>query len=512
MDARPLWQHQKDGVAMARKIPNLALFFEMGTGKSRTTIEILRERFSAERRLMRTLILGPVIVVKNWQVEFGMYSKIQPYDVVPLTGPGKKRVKTFMEYAVDPQTETLTRGRIFITNYEAMEMDELVKVIKDWQPEILVCDESQRLKNHQSVRARKVVELLGEYFEDVPATVEHPNGSAIELPKTKKVLRRKVKHVYELTGTPILNSAMDIFMQYRILDSGKTFGANFFEFRGQYFEDLNKGMPSQKHFPKWSPRPETYEILNNKIYSKAMRVLKKDCLDLPPLVRQKRFVELGKEQARIYKEMKNEYIAWVKSHEDTGEPRAVVAQMALTKALRLQQIVSGYAKTDDGAEIPIKDNPRLDDLRELLEELTPNHKVIVWATFHENYRQIAKVCKELKIEYVELHGGISTTEKNRAVDRFRTDNAVRVVIANQAAAGIGINLVEASYSIFYSRNFSLEQDLQAESRNYRGGSEVHEKVTRIDLVASETIDELILEALAMKQGIAEQILEWKEKL
>lgn len=505
------WDHQLRVIEMGRKVPNLMLIHEMGTGKTGSTINMLRERYAEQKRLMRTLILGPVIVVKNWQNEFKMHSKIAEHDIVPLIGPGKRRVKTFLEYAVDPKTETLTRGRIFITNYEAMEMEELHKLIKDWQPEIIVCDESQRLKNSQSVRARKVVELLGEAMEPVV----DEKGNQLVHPHTKKPrfkIVRKVKHVYALTGTPILNSAMDIFMQYRILDSGKTFGTNFFEFRGQYFEDLNSGMPSQKHFPKWSPRAETYEILNDRIYSKAHRALKNECLDLPPLLKQKRFVELGKDQRRIYDEMKNEYIAWVKSHENTGEPRAVVAQMALTKALRLQQIVSGYAKTEDGAEIPIKDNPRLDDLRTLLEELTPSHKVIVWATFHENYRQIAQVCKELKIEYVELHGGISFTEKNRAVDRFRKDDTCRVVIANQGAAGIGINLVEASYSIFYSRNFSLEQDLQAEARNYRGGSEIHTKVTRIDLVAPETIDELILGALADKQNIAEQVLDWKEKL
>lgn len=477
------WDHQLQAIQKSDYVRDLALFFEMGTGKTGTTINILRKKFGAQRRLMRTLILGPVIVVKNWQNEFKMHSKIAEHDVVALTGPGKRREKTFQEYAIDPQALTLTRSRIFVTNYEAMEMGGLFKLIQQWQPEVLVCDESHRLKNHASVRARQV-----------------------------SILADLAKHRYILTGTPILNSAMDIFNQYRILDRGETFGLNFYEFRGRFFEDMNRNMPAHIRFPKWVPRPETYQELHALIYQKALRVLKKDCLDLPPLIRQTIHVALGKDQARMYEEMKHDYIAWVKEHENSGEPRAVVAQMALTKALRLQQIVSGYAKTEDGTEVKLKDNPRLSALTDLLEELTPNHKVIVWATFHHNYRQIAEVCKELKIEYVEIHGGISATEKNRAVDRFRQDGNCRVVIANQAAAGIGINLVEASYSVFYSRNFSLEQDLQAESRNYRGGSEVHEKVTRIDLVAPETIDELILTALANKQDIAEQVLSWKEKL
>lgn len=486
------WNHQRQGVEMSRYTPDLALFWEMGTGKTKGLIDILRLRYMENKRVMRTLILGPKIVVRNWQKEFSVHSRISGDKIVSLVGTGKKRVKTFTDTATSKETGTLTEPRIFVTNYEAMEMEELHKLILLWRPEILVCDESHRLKNHQSVRAKRVVQIA--------------DGA---------------KHRYILTGTPILNSAMDIFNQYRVLDAGETFGANFYEFRGRFFEDENKGMPSHIHFPKFQPRITTYEQLNNLIYRKALRVLKSEVLDLPPLVRQRVNVELGDEQKRMYNEMKKEYIAWVQSHDGTSEPRAVVAQMAITKILRLQQLVSGYAKTEDGSEISIKDNPRLQALRDLLEELTPGNKVIVWACFHENYRQIAAVCKELKLDYTEIHGGISDAEKARAEDRFRSDQACRVLIGNQQAGGIGINLVEyahtvsagaSSYSIFYSRNHSLAGDLQAEARNYRGGSEVYKSVTRIDLVAPETVDELILEALANKQEIAEQVLAWKEKL
>jgi SNF2 family DNA or RNA helicase len=496
------WKHQMRAIELSRSTRDLALFFEMGTGKTGATINIMREHFARAKRVMRTLILGPVITVKNWQNEIHMHSKIKDWDVVPLTGPGKRRVKEFVDrVGVNGQ---LVGGKIVITNYEAMEMDELHRCLQEWQPEILICDESQRLKSHESKRAKRVIQLLGE--EPVPGTDDY---------------QRKVRHVYLLTGTPILNSAMDIFNQYRILDSGESFGTNFYEFRMRYFEDLNKGMPQKVHFPHFIPRPETYENLNGRIYKKAIRVLKKDCLDLPPLVKQQIPIELGTEQRRLYEEMKRDYITWIKEHEQSPEPRAVVAQMALTKALRLQQIVSGFAKTEDGKEVEIEDNPRLDAVGDLLDELAEHHKVIIWATFHHNYRQLAALCKQKKVGYAELHGGITTSEKNKAIERFRGDSDCRVIIANQAAAGIGINLVEykeaiaagrSSYSIFYSKNFSLEQDLQAESRNYRGGSEVYESVTRIDLVATGTIDELILKALADKQNIAEQVLGWTNNL
>lgn len=491
------WSHQLKGIEMARRQRDLALFMEMGTGKTCTTINIIREHFARNKGLLRTLILGPVITVKNWQNEFGLHSKIRDYDIIPLTGPGKRRVQTMLEACTEPRTQTLTRPKILITNYEAMEMEDLVSLLSQWQPEILICDESQRLKNHEGKRARAVIRLLGEEAVIGTNPVEYT---------------RKTKHVYILTGTPILNTPMDIFNQYRVLDSGKTFGLNFYEFRARYFEDLNKGMPSDRHFPRWVCRPESFEIFNNLIYRKAIRVLKKDCLDLPPLLRKRIAVELSPSQRKLYEEMKHEYITWIKAHEHSDEPKAVVAQMAITKALRLQQIVSGFAKTEDGQEISVKDNPRLDVVDDMVPDIVENGKLIIWATFKHNYKQLADVLNKRKIKFVELHGGISTAQKNKNIERFRQDEDCRVVIANQAAAGIGINLVEAGYSMFYSRNFSLEQDLQAEARNYRGGSEIHESVTRYDLVAEGTIDELAIDSLADKQGVAEQILDWSNKL
>jgi SNF2 family DNA or RNA helicase len=205
--------------------------------------------------------------------------------------------------------------------------------------------------------------------------------------------------------------------------------------------------------------------------------------------------------------MKKDYVAFL--NEQSDKPKAVVAQLAITKALRLQQICSGYVKTDAGEEIPLENTPRLSALNELLEDLTPVHKVIVWCVFKNNYRQVEKVCAALGLSYRSITGEVSNKDKSQQVEDFQNDPGVRVMIANQGAGGVGINLTAASYSIFFSRNFSLEADLQAEARNYRGGSEVHEKVTRIDLVAPDTIDALVLDALARKQKISDEILEWK---
>lgn len=476
-----LWKHQKEGVQRGLQ-GSLGILFDVGTGKSRTFIEILRYRSANEGRLLRTLILCPKIVCTNWRREILKYSKIQDRDIVVLTGSGAKRKKTFIEACV--RDHALVKEKIIITNYESLQMDDLVSLFIDYNFEVICADEAHRLKNPESKRAKTCIKLSD-----------------------------ASKYNYALSGTPILNSAMDVFNIFRFIDKGETFGKNFWKFRSVWFEDQNaRWVGKQNYFPKFEPRTDTYEQFNKLIYKKAVRAVKSECLDLPPYLRKEVFVEMSTEQKRLYNDMRDDYVAYIKTLEESTEPKAIVAQMAITKALRLQQIVTGFGKTEDGTIHKIKDNPRLRALEELLEDLAPNHKIIVWAVFQENYIDIAASCKKVGVAYRELHGLVPNKERDANIQAFSKDPAVRVLIANQAAGGIGINLVESDVSIFFSKNFSLEQDLQAEGRNYRGGSERHEKITRIDIIAEGTIDEMITGALAAKQSISTQILDWSTKL
>jgi SNF2 family DNA or RNA helicase len=213
---------------------------------------------------------------------------------------------------------------------------------------------------------------------------------------------------------------------------------------------------------------------------------------------------MGAEQARVYREMKKDFVSFIGEH-------SVAANLAIVKALRMQQIVSGFVKTDDGHIIRFPDVPRLAALKEQLEMLTPKHKVIVWACFKENYAMIREVCAELKVPCVELHGEVSDKDRKEALDLFANDPSTRVLIGNQGAAGIGINLVSASYSIYYSRGFKLGDDLQSEARNYRRGSEVHQKITRINLVCPGTLDSLIADALQSKLDLSDKFLDYIKK-
>lgn len=457
------WEHQTRVISQARELPYLGIFHEMGTGKTFSMIKILEEIFIKKREILKTLIFCPKIVLNNWKDELSKFSDIPEAFYHILYGRGTDRLSLFTsKIASNPK-------QIFITNYESSIMPNLREAFTKWQPEVIICDELHRLKNIKAARTKAIIKLS--------------QDSSFR---------------FGLTGTPILNNMLDLWSQIYFLDRGKSLGNSFFSFRARFMMDKNAGMPKQRYFPNFVPQPGAYERLNKLIQPFTSRVRKEECLDLPPLVETVIKVEMSPEQKKIYEEMKKDFITFI-------EGKEVVALMALTKLLRLQQIASGFCRTFQGTDIEIKDNTKAEALSELLEDLAQSNKVIVWCAWTANYSTVAAICKQLGLSYRELHGG--TKDVFKVVEDFRTDPSVSVLIANPEAGGIGVNLIEAKYAIYYSRSFSLEHREQSLARNYRGGSEMHDKVTIIDLVTRGTVDELILQKLKEKKEIGASIID-----
>ncbi len=450
--------------------------------------------WNEKKRLPKTLIFCPPIVIENWKAEWLKNSRIPGDKITCLYGPGKKREQLFMERteAKGPQGSYHGAPHIFITNYESLSMENLYSMFIEWEPEVVVFDEIHKLKDYKSKRSKLAERLVNGRMK----LVKKGGYQVLEGPRP---------YVYGLTGSPILNNAMDLFQQYKILDAGSTFGGNFFSFRARFFHDKNAGMNKNSYFPNWQPLPGALDEISRLMSHNSMRVLKKDCMDLPPLIRQVIEVPMAPAQRKLYDQMLEDFVTYF---ERDGKEHVASATIAITKGLRLMQLASGYVKTVGDEEVAVTEgwNPKQDALYDLLEELVPHNKVIIWAVWKNNYAQIRDVLKKLGVEWVEVHGEIDGKDKFANVDRFNTDPKCRVLLGHPGSGGIGINLVAASYSIFYSRNFSLEQDLQAEARNYRGGSEIHAKVTRIDLVSQDSIEEKILEKLASKVEVSDRIL------
>jgi len=471
-----LYEWQEKALKLSETEQNMALFAVMGTGKTFCAITIARSKYAANGRMLRTLVLGPVSVVYNWKREFLAATKVEDDRIFVSTGNSNKRAEKLGKH-VNKYNQS-----VIITNYESLRNKALFEHLMEWKPEIVICDESHSVKSIKALQAKQTFKLS-----------------------------QHAMHTYLLSGTPITNDMADIFMQYKIMDKGDTFGNNFFSFRNTYFFDCNAGWAGKHgYFPKWEPIKELYPMFSEKILKKAVRVLKEECLDLPERIEKTYEVELSKVQEKAYKEMKRDLVTFILDRKD--EPQAVVAQLALTKALRLQQITTGFVQTEKKEIIDLGDNPRLRSTREILVQVSHYHKTILWCSFVHNYRQLEKMCQELNLPYVLITGEQNAEQKQESVDSFNNDEKIRVVIANRRAGGVGLSLVAASYSIIYSRNFSLTEEEQSQARNYRAGSEIHKRIVKIDLCARGTIDELCMKALQGKKKMASILLDEIENI
>lgn len=462
------WGHQQEDIDRAIPYSEFGYLGDAGTGKTLSLIKTLRYKYTFEGKLIPTLIVSPLITLENWFDEWMKFSRIKPKRVLVLTGPMKKRIEK-----VRKAMEFYGRDLILVTNYDAIgnARKEFYEFLyKEFQPEVLVCDESHRAKTHNSNVTKRLINIAD-----------------------------RTKYRYIMTGTFTPNSPMDVWAQFRILDRGETFGRNFYRFQSKYFHDANYGMPKDKYFPNFVLNQGALEDINQLVMKKCSRHKREDCLDLPELIEKTVYFDMTKEQKDHYKEMKEELITFV-----NGD--AVSAKMALVKSLRLQQIVAGHVKTEKEEIIHLKSNrPKM--LKEILTDLGPDCKVIIWAVFHANYKEIRDVCDKLKLNYVEGHGLINEKEKFKNVKKFNSDPSINVMIGHPKSLGIGINLKAAGVSIRYTRDFSFEDQEQSDARNYRGGSVLyHDKILRYDLVCRDSIEEQIVAANERKELTQEQIL------
>jgi SNF2 family DNA or RNA helicase len=382
-----------------------------------------------------------------------------------LTGAGRQRTERLMV--------GLNRGTglVAITNFEAVQIGGFYELLLKLSPEIIVIDESHRIKDSGSMRAKRI----------------YPLAHAAD--------RRFI-----LTGTPILNSMLDIYGQYKAL-SPHTFGPSFWKFRQKYFYDKNAGMPKGIHFPDWVAQPQAAKLISQVMSRTALHAKKSECLDLPPLVVVPVPVELSPRQKKAYLEMEKEFVAEL-------DGVTSIAEFAMTKSLRLQQILAGFVSESAEKEAAwFEDCPRLQALKELLESLQ-GEQVVIWTNFTPTYKAIGNVCKDLKLTYTFLTGVQSTLEKEEALESFSAGRS-RVLISNPAAGGTGVDGLQcAKYAIYYTRSYNAEHFWQSRDRIHRGGSEIHDKITQYHLVASDTVDETVLLALESKEEVAASLLKW----
>jgi len=326
---------------------------------------------------------------------------------------------------------------------------------------------------------------------DESTTIKNPDAK-----RTKAIVSLGLNAKYRriLTGSPVTKSPLDLYKQCEFLDPWLLGHSSYYAFRTRYaiMRIANFNGRSVNIVVGYRNLSE----LADKLKSFSYRVLKDDCLDLPPKTFMKRIIQLTPDQRKIYTQMKQMALA-----EMNG--KMITTATVLTQLMRLQQITCGHFKADDGTIQEI-DNNRMKELMDLLDEI--EGKTVIWAHWQSDVKDIIKAVVE---EYeegccVDYYGLTPQNERQENINKFQNDPKVRFFIGTPATGGYGITLTGASNMIYYSNGYDLEKRQQSEARIDRIGQK--KPMTYIDILAEDTIDEKIVKCLRKKVNIATEIM------
>ena len=397
-----LFAHQQDAYDFAldafEKGKAVALLADMGTGKSMMTIAITGT-LEADKGVKKMLVVCPKSIVGVWEDEFRKFADYR-YALTVLDGTMEKKRSAF-NYMQGAALQ------IIVVNYESCW--RLETEITKWKPDLIVCDESSKIKT-PSASQSKALHRLG----------------------------RQSKYNIILTGTPITGSPLDIFSQYKFLDDS-IFGTSFYLFRNRYAilgGYQNRMIVGYRHLDE----------LVEKVHSIAFRIKIEDAVDLPPFIDETRAITLEPKAQSLYRMLEQDCYAELANGE-------VTARNVLTQLLRLAQCTGGFIRDDIKDEAQQVSGAKLDALEDIIDTcLDEEKKVVVFARFVPEIEAIAAMLKKKKIGYAQIYG--ATTDRADQVKKFQEDAEVKVFIGQLQTTGMGLTLTAANVAVFYSLDFS----------------------------------------------------------
>lgn len=464
-----LFQHQVRAANMAmiqfaaKQPAGFGLLFEMGCGKTLTAIAIMGAMYNC-CGITRVLVVAPTSVCSVWPHDLEAFAAF-PFQASVLLGEKEKRLEALSKLTDYP--ETANRLLVAVINYEATHRDGIFEALQDYAADLIICDESQRIKNPRAEQS-KAVQKLGD----------------------------AARFRLILSGTPVQNSVIDLYSQYRFLDPA-VFGTNFYTFRNRYCQMGGYGgheITGYQHMDE----------LVKKEHSIALRVTKAECLDLPDETFVRRYVQLEPYACRLYNQIAQASCAALESG---GH---ITAATVLTRLLRLMQLTGGFVQEDEADRPRPVSTAKLDALEDILDDyvLESGHKLVIFARFRAEINTICGLLAQRGIPFGVIDGNVPMEQRGAVVEDFQQNPDTMVFVAQIQTAGLGITLHAASAAVFYSLDFNYANYAQALARIHRIG-QAH-PVTYIHLLAEHTIDDQVLDALERKEDLARTIVDsWK---
>ena len=459
------YKHQLTALEKSWSKETYAYFMEMGTGKTKVLIDNLAMLYD-KGKIDGALIIAPKGVVKTWyeqELPTHLPNHIENVSVLwqaNITKKQKKKLESLFEIE--------TALHILIMNVEAFSTDKGMKFATKFlnsHKVLMAIDESTTIKTPTAKRTKNIIRI-GDY----------------------------AKYRRILTGSPVTKNPLDLYTQCYFLDPYLLDHASYYSFRNRYA--IMKTMHVRGRSIQVVHKFQNLSELSNKLQPFSYRVLKEDCLDLPPKNFTKRHIVLTGEQRKIYDQMKKTATAVLNG-------KVTSTMTVLTQLMRLHQITCGHFTADDGSTQLIPNN-RITELMNVLEET--EGKAIIWANYQ---RDVNQIIKEITSVYgpgsvVDYYGLTPQDERQENIKKFQNGSECRFIVGTPQTGGYGITLTKANTIIYFSNGYDLEKRLQSEDRAHRIGQK--KNVTYVDLIAEDTVDEKIVEALRNKINIASEVL------
>ena len=462
--------HQQKGFYLYKDRKYFAFFMEMQTGKTKLTLDHAGYLFE-RGEIDALVVVAPSGVHRKWiaeEIPKHLPDRIKTEAFFWKSESTVAQEKTRADFLLHPKVRTF---QIVSFNFEALTtlkgQNFFVEFSKSRQC-MGVIDEGHYIKTHNAKRTKFLLKTAGLF-----------------------------KYRRLLTGTPVTQSPLDVWAQMEWLSPDVFQCRSFYAFRVKHAKLQAKYVGAQKLY-EVVVGYQRLDELSDRLEPWSYRVLKKDCLDLPPQQYRVEEVPLSPEQKKLYVSLKEQLFA------EMGDQQ-MTTPIVLTKYLRLQQILGGFW-TPDGDEvqkIPGK-VPKLERLLELLQEIDPTSSAIIWARFVPEIKMISEA---LRKEYgeesvVEYYGETSGEDRQTAVQKIQ-EKTTRFFVGNPRAGGVGLTLNAANYMIYFSNDFSLDVRLQSEARIHGIGQTL--STCYIDLVTENSLDQVVLKALRSKKNLADTI-------
>lgn len=441
------------------------LLFEMGCGKTLTAIAIAGAGYQMGK-VERLLIVAPTSVVAVWPKELQEYAKFK-YTCKTLLGEKKQRIKQIDDLLKFP----FKALKVAVINYESTWRPEILEKLKEFDADMVIADESQRIKTYDAAQSKAMHELGDQ-----------------------------ARYKLILSGTPVQTAAIDIWSQYRFLDK-TVFGDNFFKFRGRYA--IMGGYGNKKIVGY-----KDLEGLIKKEHSIAFRVTKDEALDLPEQTFETRKIQFSQKEKNLYERIKKD------SYAELDGGGHITATTVLTRLLRLQQLAGGFLVQDDAQKPQLVSRAKLDALGDIIEDyvIVSGKKLVIFARFIAEVKAIMELADKVlpkELKQVAIYGDIKKEDRGDIVKQFQEDPKTVLFIGQIDTAGTGITLTAADTCVYYSKNFNYATYSQSLSRIHRIGQ--RNCCTYIDLEIEGTIDELISKALSRKEDMAKTVVDnWRD--